>query len=183
MQRPVVGVIGSGGHANANARLLGAWLAGEGVHLVTGGGSGVMSAVSEAFCRARPPARRGVIIGILPASASDRSRSPAAYPNPWVEVPVRTHLHLSGESGQSDLSRNHLVVLTSQVLVAMPGSYGTSSEVALAVKYGRPVIAFLEDGETIPALSPEIPVSADFESVKEFVLSRLGRSPRSGREP
>jgi uncharacterized protein (TIGR00725 family) len=168
-------VIGSGASATPNAGLVGAWLAEEEVHLVTGGGSGVMDAVSEAFCRARPPGRRGAILGILPGSLDDPTREKPGYPNRWVEIAIQTHLPLSGEQGQHPLSRNHLIVLTASVIVAMPGSYGTGSEVSLAVKYGRPVVAFLEDGETIPRIPPEVPVAPDLEAVKRFVRSALGR--------
>lgn len=45
---PVVGVMGSGSEAHEpDASRIGRWLAEEGVHLLTGGGGGVMAAVSE----------------------------------------------------------------------------------------------------------------------------------------
>ena len=48
---PIVGVMGSGSHPHADlAEPLGRWLAAQGVHLLTGGGAGVMEAVSRAFC-------------------------------------------------------------------------------------------------------------------------------------
>jgi uncharacterized protein (TIGR00725 family) len=173
---PIVGVIGSGATAGADAAELGAWLAEENVHLVTGGGTGVMHAVSEAFCMARSPAHRGAILGILPCSSADRTRPKRGYPNPWVEIPIHTHLPLSGDHGQDDLSRNHLIVLTASVIIAMPGSSGTSSEVALALQYRRPIVAFLRDGGTIPDLSPAVLVESDFERVKAFVRSALARA-------
>ena len=146
---PIVGVMGSGTESHCErAAALGRWLAGEGVHLLTGGGGGVMSAVSEAFCEV--PERRGLVIGVLPGVEREfEPASPVAsrpgYPNPWVEIAISTHLPLSGRRGLDPLSRNHINVLSSAVLVALPGGAGTASEVALALRYHRPVIAYLDD--------------------------------------
>ena len=72
---PVVGVLGSGSVAHQErARALGRWLAGEGVHLLTGGGGGVMSAVSQAFSEVSD--RRGLVIGIIPAARQGEAFEP-----------------------------------------------------------------------------------------------------------
>ncbi len=63
-------------------------------------------------------------IGILPGT--DRAEA-----NPWVDVAVATGM---GEG------RNVLVVRTADAVVAVAGGYGTLSEVALALKIGRPVV-------------------------------------------
>jgi uncharacterized protein (TIGR00725 family) len=139
---PIVVVLGSGTEAHEELSLpLGAALAGMGVHLLTGGGGGVMGAVSEAF--AREPDREGLVLAVLPGDAS--GASPTGYPNPWVELPIRTHLPLSGEQGTDALSRNHLNVLTADVLVALPGSAGTRSEIELALRYARPIVRHARD--------------------------------------
>ncbi|MHC4507097.1 MAG: SLOG cluster 4 domain-containing protein, partial [Planctomycetota bacterium] len=136
LRLPVVGVLGSGTAPHAErARAVGQWLAHEGVHLLTGGGAGVMEAVSRAFFEV--PDRRGAVIGILPGSAD--GAIPGGYPNPWVEIAISTHLPLSGERGTDALSRNHINVLSSDVLLALPGGAGTASEVRLALRYGRPL--------------------------------------------
>ena len=158
------------------AAALGRWLAGKGVHLLTGGGGGVMSAVSEAFCEV--PERRGLVIGVLPGDEGEfESASPAAprpgYPNPWVEIPISTHLPLSGRRGLDPLSRNHINVLSSNVLVALPGGAGTASEVLLALRYGRPVVAYLRAREEIPDLPAEARAESDLERVKEFVREKI----------
>ncbi|MGH6785186.1 MAG: hypothetical protein ACREBP_11255, partial [Sphingomicrobium sp.] len=44
-----------------------------------------------------------------------------------------------------DLSRNHINILSCAAIVALPGSDGTASEVALALRYGKPVIAYSND--------------------------------------
>jgi len=68
--------------------------------------------------------RRGLTIGLLPGL--DRSEA-----NGWVDVAIATGL---GEI------RNALIVRTSDALVAVGGGVGTLSEMAFALKLGRPVI-------------------------------------------
>jgi uncharacterized protein (TIGR00725 family) len=148
---PIVGVMGSGSHAHAmRADPVGRWLASEGVHLLTGGGRGVMEAS----------------IGILPGEGGE---APAGYPNPFVELAIPTHLPWSGERGSDQLSRNHINVLASSVLIALPGGAGTSSEVALAARYGRPLVAFVESRSDIPELPADTPVAHTLDAVKAFV--------------
>ncbi len=176
-----------------------------------------MAAVSKSFYET--PNRQGLVIGILRGDESleeskdggpnpkDRYPKPRdgypkprdAYPHPkhgyanqWVEIPVLTHLPLSGERGMEPMSRNHINVLTSDVIVALPGDAGTLSEVRLAVRYERPVIAFVEsdpesDGESdvesdhgIPGLPKGVPTSNSLEEVQTFVLAQLGLSALRG---
>ena len=172
---PIVGVLGSGSEPHEEkAKPLGEWLAREGVHLLTGGGGGVMEAVSRAFRGI--PDRKGLVIGIIPGDATDTGYAPKpGYPNPWVEIPIRTHLPKRGVEGTDPLSRNHLNVLTADVLVALPGSAGTASEVELALRYGRPVIAYLKTRDEIPNLPDKVEVALDIEAVKAFVRDRFGR--------
>lgn len=173
---PIVGVMGSGSSCDENrCAELGRWLATEGVHLLTGGGGGVMLAVSRAFFETR--GRDGAVLGVLPADRFREGQPPAGYPNPWVEIPIRTHLHLSGARGTALASRNHINVLTSNVLVAMPGSWGTRSEVALALRYGKPVAAYLRERSEIPQLPASVPVLSDFAQIQGFVRRALGRAP------
>jgi uncharacterized protein (TIGR00725 family) len=140
------------------------------VHLLTGGGSGVMAAVSQAFYET--PNRRGFVIGIIPC-AEGSIRPKLGYPNPWVEIPIFTHLPLSGKRGTEPLSRNHINVLSSDVVIALPGDTGTRSEVALALSYNRPVVGYVESRDEIPGFPIEIPVCSTFEEIQEFVRARL----------
>ncbi len=168
---PIVGVMGSGHHAHIErAEALGAWLARAGVHLLTGGGGGVMASVSRAFCEV--DGRRGLVIGVIPA-APDRVGPKQGYPNPWVEIPIFTHLPLSGTRGTEPLSRNHINVLTADAIIALPGSAGTASEVALALRYGRPVLAYLDHRGQIDGLPQEVRVESGLEAVREFVGAHL----------
>ena len=135
-----------------------------------------MSAVSEAFCEV--PQRRGLVIGVLPGVELEfEPVSPVAsrpgYPNPWVEISISTHLPLSGRRGLDPLSRNHINVLSSAVLVALPGGAGTASEVALALRYHRPVIAYLDDPSQIDRLPAAAVVESDFAAVQAFVREHI----------
>ncbi len=120
---PYVAVIGAGGDAAdavlADAEAVGALLAGRGAVVVTGGLGGVM----EAACRGARSGG-GMTVGLLPGS--DRSDA-----NPWVDIAVTTGL---GEL------RNGLVVRSADALIAVGGSYGTLSEIALGLKAGRRVV-------------------------------------------
>jgi hypothetical protein len=97
-----------------------------------------MAGVSRAF--RETPEREGRVIGILPAHPDDPTRTPEGYPNPWVEIAIRTHLPGRGVGGDAPDSRNHLVVLSSDLVVALPGGAGTLSELELSVRYHRPVL-------------------------------------------
>ena len=149
-----------------------------------------MAAVSRSFYDT--PNRQGLVIGILPCDESLESNEPldgskaggpsprVGYPNQWVEIPVLTHLPASGERGTEPMSRNHINVLTSDVIVALPGDAGTLSEVELAVRYERPVIAFVESDQEIPGLPNSVPISSSLEGVQTFVITQLGLSAPRG---
>ncbi len=162
---PIVGVMGAGAHAHEDLAVpLGRRLARLGVHVLTGGGTGVMTSVSRAFAEVED--RTGLVIGVLPLAVADGG--PAAggdYPNPWVEVPIRTHL---GKLGADPSSRNHVNILTSDVVVALPGSVGTASEVELSLRYGRPVVLFgaLDRADTLP---PQVATADTVDEVVAFV--------------
>jgi len=167
---PIVGVIGSGTESHEpRSTTLGAWLATEGVHLLTGGGGGVMAAVSRAFHAV--PERRGLVIGILPGDPAP----PPGYPNRWVEIAIHTHLPLSGTHGTDPMSRNHLNVLSSDLLIALPGSAGTASEVTLATRYHKPLIAHLTDRNEIPNLPSDTHIEPTLEGLRQFLHTHLPR--------
>ena len=130
-----------------------------------------MAAVSKSFYET--PHRRGLVIGILPCDES-LQRPKRGYPNQWVEIPILTHLPSSGERGTETMSRNHINILTADVIVALPGDAGTGSEVRLAVRYKRPVIAFVESDQEIPELPKSVSVSSNLEGVGTFVMTHLG---------
>jgi uncharacterized protein (TIGR00725 family) len=162
--------MGSGRDEHAHlAEPLGHWLAAEGFDLLTGGGGGVMAAVCRAFQGV--PGRRGVAVGILPAGP------PPGYPNPWVDLAIQTHLPQRGAEGAGERSRNHLNVLSARVVVALPGGPGTATEVELALRYGRPLVAFLGPDGVIDGWPAErLPAVADgLGQVTEFIRRHAGR--------
>jgi hypothetical protein len=103
----------------AKAETVGRLLAAAGAIVVCGGRGGVMAAA----CRGAAEAG-GTAVGILPGL--DRAAA-----NEWVTVALPTGL---GEL------RNGLIVRAADVVVAIGGSYGTLSEIALALRAGVPVI-------------------------------------------
>ena len=115
----VIGAGDAGADDLAVAEDLGRELAARGAVVVCGGLGGVM----EAVCRGAREAG-GHTVGILPGD--DRRQA-----NPHVEVAVATGL---GEA------RNLLVVRTADAVVAVGGEFGTLSEIALALRLGRPVV-------------------------------------------
>jgi uncharacterized protein (TIGR00725 family) len=102
----------------ATAREVGTLLARRRCVVLCGGGSGVMAAVADGVAAAS-----GTSVGILPGS----SRS-AAHPGLTYALP----------SGLGEL-RNGLIVRAADAVVAVGGSWGTLSEIALAVRTSVPV--------------------------------------------
>ena len=118
----IIAVIGGDSppqEALAQAEAVGRELAQRGHTLICGGRGGVM----EAACRGARQAG-GHTIGVLPGP--DRSDM-----NPYVEFPVVTNL---------GAARNAIVVLSADAVIAVDGSYGTLSEIALALVHGKPVV-------------------------------------------
>lgn len=124
VMRFVVGVMGPAKASKRdldNARVLGEFIARRGWVVLTGGRDvGVM----DAACEGAKRVGGSLTIGVLPTAKDKVSRH--------VDVPIIT------EMGSG---RNNINVLTSHVVVVcgLSGS-GTVSEVALAVKAGKPVI-------------------------------------------
>lgn len=61
---------------------------------------------------------------------------PAGYPNPYTEIVIRTQCPLSMHpmTGTELSSRNHINILSSDIVIALPGSSGTWSEIQLAIR-------------------------------------------------
>lgn len=171
--RQTVGVMGSGTDEHEElAQGVGELLASLGVNLLTGGGRGVMTSVSRAYTSA--PRSRGICIGIIPClSTTVRSTAKNGYPNQFVELPIYTHLPFSGEQGRHDLSRNHINVLSSSAIIALPGGEGTVTEVSLACDYGKPVIAYAQDIALLRNFPNAVARARLLTEVREFLLTHL----------
>jgi predicted Rossmann-fold nucleotide-binding protein len=134
-----------------------------------------MTSVARAFVEG--PRTAGISIGILPcADADDRAHAAPGYPNPFVELVIRTHLPFSGELGAHDLSRNHINVLTAHAIVALPGGSGTASEVALAKRYGTPVIVYSLDTGSVSHYIPAATRAANLADVEAFLRQAMANA-------
>ncbi|MCK5214035.1 MAG: TIGR00725 family protein [Candidatus Omnitrophica bacterium] len=113
-----------GGHdADDKAVLLagnvGKMIAEVGGVLVCGGLGGVM----EAACKGCKEAD-GLTIGILP----EKDKQDA---NPYVDIALPTSI---------GFARNAIVACSADIIIALPGSHGTNSEICYGLVYKRPVI-------------------------------------------
>ncbi len=121
--RTIIGVMGGGETDAPTAELayrVGALIAREGWVLLNGGrDAGVMDASARG---ARDEG--GLTVGVLPDA--DTSRASA-----HIDIPLVTDL---------GYGRNYVNVLSSRVVVALPGKAGTLSEIALALSIKRKVV-------------------------------------------
>ncbi len=143
-----IGIIGAGicdGATAARAEAIGRMVAERGALLYCGGLGGVMEAAARGAAEAG-----GITVGILPgAKASDA--------NPYIRIPVVTGM---------GHARNVVLVRSCEVIIALSGSHGTLSEIALALKMWKPVVGL----DTWPNLadvhycsSPEEAVAKAFD--------------------
>lgn len=119
----MIAVCGPGEATEAEIRIaeaIGERIARAGKAVVCGGRGGVMAAACRGAKRAG-----GTAIGIIPGY--DRSEA-----NPWVDHVICTGL------GQA---RNALVVASGDSVIAIGGGFGTLSEIGLALKLGKRVVA------------------------------------------
>ena len=130
--RIIIGVMGGGNVTEKDMEIayqLGGLIAKQGWVLLNGGRSeGIMGASAKG---ARE--QGGLTIGILPGTDPRRASK-------HIDIPICT--------GMGD-ARNVINVLSSNCIIACPGSAGTVSEIALALKSRRSVILLNCDVESI----------------------------------
>ena len=123
VRQPVIGVMGGSKvsqEVESMAEQLGSLIASHGWILLNGGrDSGVMAASARGAKQAG-----GTVIGILPDKTTRRA-------SPNLDIAIVT--------GMGD-GRNLINVLSSDVVIACPGSLGTMSEVTLGLNANKPVI-------------------------------------------
>ncbi len=124
MRKPMVSVIG--GHDCTDevaflAENIGKVIAESGYVLVCGGLEGVM----EAVCKGCKTAG-GETVGIIPGN--DKTKA-----NPYVDIVIPTDM---------GFSRNTLVAGAADIVVALPGEYGTMSEITFALIGKKKVYSF-----------------------------------------
>jgi uncharacterized protein (TIGR00725 family) len=149
---PYVGVVGPGSPDDPSlldhAREAGRLLAGRGYLVVTGGLGGVMAATAAGVAQAG-----GTAMALLPGL----ERSDAS-PGHAVVVPT----------GLGEM-RNALLVRSVDAVLAVGGSWGTLSEIALAARTGVPVFAV--GSWELPG--PEVVVCADVVEAVERIAVLL----------
>ncbi len=118
----IISVVGAGScdqNTYVMAEDVGRLVARRDAVLITGGLGGVMEAASKGANEAG-----GTVIGILPGFSKKDA-------NAYVTVPITTGL---------SHARNVIVVRSADAVIAVAGEYGTLSEIAIALKIGKPVI-------------------------------------------
>jgi len=113
--------------------------------LISGGLNGTMKAVCQGF-----KATGGVTIGIIPTY--DKKDA-----NEFVDIVIPTGL---------GLARNVLVVKSADIVVALPGEYGTLTEIAYCLQFGIPVISL--NSWDIPGVIKVKTVEEAVKKVKEL---------------
>lgn len=154
----VISVVGAGScdrETYGMAEEVGRLVAGKGGILFTGGLGGVMEGASKGAFESG-----GITVGILPGLSAEEA-------NRYVTVPVTTGL---------SHARNIIVVRSADAVIAVSGGYGTLSEIAVALKLGKPVIG-IDTWDNIEGViragSPEEAVRLAFEEAE----SRRGNLP------
>lgn len=117
-----IGVIG-GAKPDTKSRQfayrVGELIAEKGTILVCGGLIGVMEAAARGAKQAG-----GLTVGILPGNSPKDA-------NPYIDIAIATGL---------GYTRNSLVAMNSDVLIAIDGQYGTLTEIAYGCIYGKKII-------------------------------------------
>lgn len=134
---------------HAYATEVGRLLARAGATVICGGGAGVMAAVA-----AGARAENGLVIGVRPGDT-------LADANPDLSVVILTNL---GDA------RNAVIVRSADAVIAVGGSWGTLSEIALAkARGGIPVITLggwtLLDADSRPLADPPMTAATPQEAV------------------
>lgn len=101
---------------------IGKAIAREGWVLLNGGRS---SGVMEATARGAKE-YGGITVGILPVERP-------GWASQYIDIPIVTGM---------GLARNVINVLSSDIIVSLPGRAGTISEIALALNHGKKVVLF-----------------------------------------
>lgn len=103
------------------ARRVGQLIAERGAVLLCGGMTGVMTAAAQGAKEAG-----GLTIGVLPGANAQESP-----PNPYIDIALFTGLREG---------RNYVNACACDGLIAIGGGYGTLSEIALALRLGKPLV-------------------------------------------
>jgi uncharacterized protein (TIGR00725 family) len=131
------------------AQAVGRGLARMGLPVVCGGRQGIMQAVCQGVAE-----EGGFSIGLLP-------EGDARFANPFVSVAIATGI---GEA------RNALIARAALCLVAIGNSYGTLSEVALGLQFGKTVLGLMGAAD-VPGVVQCADVAAALDAVAKSALA------------
>ena len=101
------------------AHNIGNSIASMGLILLCGGLGGVMKEAARGAKKAG-----GMTIGLLPGTEKQDA-------NPYIDIPLPTTI---------GYARNAMVACSADIIVALPGSHGTLSEICYGMVYKKPVI-------------------------------------------
>jgi uncharacterized protein (TIGR00725 family) len=149
---PIIAVCGGGEADDQTCRLaiaVGQELAQANCTTLTGGLGGVM----EAACKGAKD-NGGTTIGIV-------TGTDPTVANQYVDTVI--------VSGMSH-GRNAIIVHTADGIIALPGAYGTLSEIALALALGKPVVS-LKSWQP----DPSVPTAEDATTAVKMVLQHIKR--------
>ena len=121
-QKITISVIGGssiGSKVESLAEDVGRMIAELGCVLVCGGLGGAMESAAKGAKKAG-----GMTIGILPGKEKHDA-------NPYIDVALPTSI---------GYARNTIVACSADIVIALPGSHGTNSEICYGLVYDRPVI-------------------------------------------
>ncbi len=145
--KQIIGIIGAGSCDEATYQMavsVGRQIASRGYVLICGGLGGVMEGAARGAKEAG-----GTTVGILPGFSPQDA-------NPFIDIPIVTGI---------GHARNVIIVRTAAVLIAISGSYGTLSEIAVALKLKKPIVGL----KTWPGFEEIHYVSTPEEAVAKAV--------------
>jgi uncharacterized protein (TIGR00725 family) len=132
------------------ARAVGKMIAQLNCVLVCGGLGGAMEAAAQGAHQAG-----GLTIGLLPG----KNKIDA---NAHIDIALPTTI---------GYARNAMVAASADIIVALPGSFGTSSEICYGLVYGRPVIDL--GGWKMKGMIPARNVAQAREKIKKIIKKLL----------
>jgi uncharacterized protein (TIGR00725 family) len=160
IKKIIIGVMGGAQFVTNDeekyAYQIGKMIALEGWVLLNGGrSSGVMEATAKG---ARE--NGGITVGVLPTeNASSASQ--------YIDIPIITGM---------GLARNVINILSSDIVIALPGRAGTISEIALALNHGKQVVLFrFEVGTWINYYidKKQVLVANEVEQLRQLLIKEI----------
>ena len=158
MRTRLVSVVGSGSHLTPEqletSEAFGEALARAGYGLVCGGMRGIMESVARGFVRGRGKQPVPPVVGLLPTYDVESGSG-------YLDIVIPTGL---------GHSRNVIIASAGEVMVCIGGATGALSEVAMARKLKRPVLAFTGTGGTAQLVAKALPAVEPIEDVARAIV-------------